>query len=409
MSTHSADGTATAEPAGTRPLSMRVAAGLIAIVAAAALVSGCGSSTHKTAVAGASEVALQPIMKAGANPFMPPVGMDKAGVMPPPAATAPAGGGLPTYEANLPGLYGGTRNYHTCDAARIVVFLEQNPTKAAAWASTLGIQVTQIRDYVSGLTAVLLRTDTRVTNHGYINGVADAIPAVLEAGTAVLVDKYGRPVVKCYCGNPLTTPTPYSSPTYTGTPWQGFEPAHITIINQSTTIIDTFTLYDPTNGMTFTQTPGVNGRSGPYAQPASSSTTTNPSGTTTPQVQPAPAPTPSPTPTPSPSPSPTPSPTPAPTPQQPPSASFSPNPGHQGDTFVLSASGFPANTTLIVTLTRPDGVVEHYSIDTGSNGSGSHTFTNTQKSITGHYSATVAPPGPGGTASAELDVAPAGQ
>ena len=44
-----------------------------------------------------------------------------------------------------------------------VFFLEQNPNKAAAWATTLGIQTTQIRDYVSGLTAVLLRTDTRVT------------------------------------------------------------------------------------------------------------------------------------------------------------------------------------------------------------------------------------------------------
>ena len=174
------------------------------MLAACALLAACGSS-NKAGVAGPSEVALQPVSKAGANPFMPPVGKDMAGVMPPSVAATQTGGGLPTYNADLPGLCGGTRNYSACDASKMVVFLEQNPAKAAAWASTLGIQTTQIRDYVSGLTAVILRTDTRVTNHGYINGVADAIPAVLEAGTAVLVDKYGRPVVKCYCGNPLTS------------------------------------------------------------------------------------------------------------------------------------------------------------------------------------------------------------
>lgn len=71
-------------------------------------------------------------------------------------------------------------------------------------------------------------------------------------------------------------------------------------------------------------------------------------------------------------------------------------------------SGFAPNVTLDVTLTRPDGVVEHYSIQTGSDGSGSHTFTNTQNSITSHYSAMVSNTSTGARASTSVDVAPAG-
>ncbi|MGH3907098.1 MAG: DUF6777 domain-containing protein, partial [Pseudonocardiaceae bacterium] len=42
--------------------------------------------------------------------------------------------------------------------------------------------------------------DTRVTNHGYRDGKATDRQAVLQAGTAVLVDEKGRPRVKCGCG-----------------------------------------------------------------------------------------------------------------------------------------------------------------------------------------------------------------
>src|SRR5437016_4304495 len=132
-----------------------------------------------------------------------------------------------------------------------------NPAKADAWAATLHIQTTEIRRYVSRLTAATLRTDTRVTNHGYVNGQANPLQAVLQAGTAVFVDKYGEPVVKCYCGNPLTPPIAYSAPVYTGPVWTGFQTTNITIIEISTTIINIFTLYDPSNGKYFTHPAGI--------------------------------------------------------------------------------------------------------------------------------------------------------
>lgn len=376
----------------------------IALVAVALAGVGCGSSQKtKAGVKGPSEVVLAPVSKPSANPFTAPVGKDLSGVKPPAAAVSQTGG-LPSYSGGLPGLYGGTRDYATCNPGKMVTFLQQNPSKAAAWASTLGIQTTQIRQYVKTLTAVTLRVDTRVTNHGYVNGSADAIQSVLQAGTAVLVDNYGRPVVKCYCGNPLTPPVAYASPVYTGPAWAGFAPTHITVITQSTTIIQQFMLFDPATGETFARPAGTSGgHDGPYATPPASTT---PQTTQTAPGTSVPAPTqPS---APAPPPTTQQQTTTQPQVQENPSAAFNPSSGTQGDTFVLSASGFAPNVTLDVTLTRPDGVVEHYSIDTGSDGSGSYTFTNTQSVVTGHYSAAVSNPATGASASASVDVAPAG-
>jgi hypothetical protein len=353
------------------------------LVAVSVAVAACGGSSKPAGVKGRSEVAAQPVGKQVANPFTTPVGKDTTGIKPPPAATA-SGGGPATYKGGLPGLYGGTRNYSTCDAHKLVKFLTYNHAKAVAWATTLGIQTSEIRHYVSKLTAVTLRTDTRVTNHGYLNGSATTLQAVLEAGTAVFVDQYGEPVVKCYCGNPLTPPVLYSSPTYTGPIWDGFSSSHITIINQSTTIINIFNLYDPATGKTFTRPAGTDGSSdgkpgGSPASGAAPSATPPPSGqTTTQQSQP-----------------------------ENPSASFSPSSGTAGDTFVLSASGFHPGSNLDVTLTRPDGVVEHYSISIGGDGSGSYTYTNTGNAVTGTYNAVVTNPATGAQAHASVQVAPA--
>jgi hypothetical protein len=347
---------------------------------------GSGTSAQATGVKGPSEVAAAPVSTPGANPFTATVGKDMPGVTPPTAAVGSAGG-LASYKADLPGLYGGTRNHRSCDAIKLVNYLEQNPGKAAAWAGTLGIQTSQIRGYVSGLTDVFLRTDTRVTNHGYVNGVADPIQSVLEAGTAVFVDRYGRPVVKCYCGNPLTPPVLYTAPVYTGPLWNDFSAAHITIINQSTTIINVFTLYDPTNGMLYTKTPGLHGRNGPYIGPST--------GTTTQPTTPSPNSTGS---------TPTQPPAPGPTTERP-SVSLSPNPVTQGDTVTLSASGFAPGASLEITVNRPDGVVEHYPLSARADGTGTYIFTNAGANAPlGTYNVTVANSATSAQASASIDV-----
>ena len=87
-----------------------------------------------------------------------------------------------------------------------MTFLKENADKAKAWADTVGVGVSDIGSYVSSLTSVLLRADTRVTNHGFDNGKATAVQSVLEAGTAVLVDHFGVPA------SSATAATRWSSP-----------------------------------------------------------------------------------------------------------------------------------------------------------------------------------------------------
>src|SRR3954470_8170995 len=318
---------------------MRLFAGrLCALAAAAVALASCGGSDEPSTaaaagVAGPSEVMAEPVSSAGANPFSDPTGTDKPGLAPPAGATE-NGGAPPTNRGILPGLYGGTRDYATCDAEKLIVFLEANPDKAAAWASTLGIRPDQIRRYVHRLTPVLLRTDTRVTNHGYVNGRANAIQSVLQSGTAVFVNRYGEPVVKCYCGNPLTPPVLYRAPVYVGPRWPHFQTRYITIIERTTIIIDTFRLYDPDTGKTFTRPAGTSGGSDlpgnvDLPDPMIPVPPTETTPATPPPVQAPPE---------------TPPAQPSPPPSQPqqedPRAAFAPNPGEQGETFTLVVGGF---------------------------------------------------------------------
>ena len=72
----------------------------------------------------------------------------------------------------------------------LVSFLQANPAKAQAWATAHGITTDQIASYVASLTPVVLRTDTRVTNHGFVNGKANPIAAVRSA--AMMLDFLGE-------------------------------------------------------------------------------------------------------------------------------------------------------------------------------------------------------------------------
>ncbi|HUF85157.1 MAG TPA: DUF6777 domain-containing protein [Acidimicrobiia bacterium] len=227
--------------------------------------------------AAAEELTVEPVSTAGENPFMPTVGTDQSGVTPPDGS-----GG--TFSGDTVGLYGGTLNFAQCDPQKMVTFLQQNPDLGRAWAAVQRIRFEDIPTYVAELTPVILRSDTYVTNHGFANGSATVIPAVLQAGTAVMVDKYGTPRVKCYCGNPLTPSKTYSKPKYSGPRWPGFDPGRITIVQQTTVVIQIFTLVDPTTGEPFTRPAGSTGGSDEPSGPTTPST--SPPQTQAPQTQP---------------------------------------------------------------------------------------------------------------------------
>jgi len=245
------------------------------------------SSGSKSA---ASEVFLQPTHSAGTNPFTAPVGSDVSV----PTATSSAlrstpgtpAGSLASYSGDSIGLYGGTRSLTSCNPQQMIDYLEANPAKASAWASAEGIPVGQLATYISSLTPMTLRYDTRVTNHGFNNGVANPIPEILQAGQAVLADRFGVPRARCYCGNPLTPPVPMANPTYVGRPWPGFSPATVVVVQQSTTIINNFTVIDSNTGVPFNRPAGTTGSSdGPAMpspnQPTMPGVTTPPPGSTT--------------------------------------------------------------------------------------------------------------------------------
>ncbi|HQR80828.1 MAG TPA: hypothetical protein PLT68_11460, partial [Actinomycetota bacterium] len=165
-----------------------------------------------------------------------------------------------TVPGGEPGLYGGTKNESYCDRQRLIEYLMANPDKGRAWAGVLGIAYERIPGYVMKLTPMLLRSDTLVTNHGFKNGQATSFLSVLQAGSAVLAGRRGLPVVRCYCGNPLTpAPTNVPNATYKGPTWPGWNPQSITVIVQNVTFIDIFIVVNPWTGEQFTRPAGTAG------------------------------------------------------------------------------------------------------------------------------------------------------
>ena len=103
------------------------------------------------------------------------------------------------------GMFGGSLE-QACDQELLIWYLYQYPDRGEAWAAALGITFEEIPEFVRSLTPIRLSVETRVTNFGFDDGNAVPRQAYLEVGTAVLVDGDGNPVVRCYCGNPITDP-----------------------------------------------------------------------------------------------------------------------------------------------------------------------------------------------------------
>lgn len=154
------------------------------------------------------------------------------------------------------GLYGGTQNVASCDIEQQVSYLAEQPAKNAAFASVLDISANEVPGYLRSLTPLQLRVDTRVTNHGFRGGSATSYQAVLQAGTAVLVDDRGVPRVRCACGNPLTPPVAQKAPKTTGTRWPGYQPSQVVVVTPSVTVVNVFVVYDPEKDGWFAREPG---------------------------------------------------------------------------------------------------------------------------------------------------------
>jgi hypothetical protein len=172
-----------------------VAAALVALVAAAVLAFGCGSDKKKSSAANDLQtVSFQKPEDPGPDPFTPPADVKGKKAVDIPASGT--GGEQP---------FGGSGSNRVCDRDKLIRFLRRNPERMREWARVLGVRPTfrAVKRYIAKLHPVTLTRDTQVTNHAFRNGRAVPFQAILQAGTAVLVDKYGTPVVRCFCGNPL--------------------------------------------------------------------------------------------------------------------------------------------------------------------------------------------------------------
>ncbi len=197
------------------------------------------------------EVFLQAAGKSGPDPFTESTAKESstAPVTPSPTDTPESANVTRGVDGSAPGLYGGTRKVASCDVEKQISALQQAPAKNQAFASVLGLQPSGVPAYLRSLTPVQLRMDTRVTNHGYRDGKPTSYQAVLQSGTAVLVDDRGVPRVRCACGNPLLPPVALkSTPKRTGDSWPSYRSSNVVVVAPAPQVINIFVIYDPDNG-----------------------------------------------------------------------------------------------------------------------------------------------------------------
>ncbi|MFI8185040.1 hypothetical protein OG539_35245 [Actinacidiphila glaucinigra] len=249
--------------AGLSALAALGAAALVLAVFLATRGGGGGTGAPEGSPSPARpRIVLQPAQVAGLDAFT----AGTAAEFPPADAPAPtltpepsAGYGAPSVSGGTRALYGGTKGRASCDVAEQTRYLTEDPGKAAAFAQVAVIDADGIGQYLKSLTPALLRADTRVTDHGYAEGSATSFAAVLEAGTAVLVDDRGVPRVRCAGGNPLSAPKAAEGAGHSGQPWPGFRASEVVAVRPAPQAHRSFVLYDADRDELFRRPVGTRG------------------------------------------------------------------------------------------------------------------------------------------------------
>lgn len=218
------------------------------------------------------EVFMEPAAAVGPDPFSaqplaPPPDplIAQPAIQTPTRIAAPPQAAIQASSGAQPGLYGGTQNDTACDKAQMIAFLAANPDKAAAWVAAqnadpslrwtgpsgpAALTAADIPAYIGTLTPLVLVADTRVTNHGFVAGKATPRQSVMQKGSAVLVDTYGVPRARCYCGNPLLPPVPAKvQVTYVGSSWPGFDPGTVGVVSPAPQPVKQFEVRMPDGSM----------------------------------------------------------------------------------------------------------------------------------------------------------------
>ncbi|MFI9308866.1 DUF6777 domain-containing protein [Streptomyces triculaminicus] len=280
-------GTPAERPGGGAPW-WRSKAALAAAVAVVVIAAALTVFLMRQSGTPAGEVFLQAASADGRDPFTHSSAKGSSAA----AAAAPAhpqgtGNGPRTVQGSTPGLYGGTRNVASCDVERQIGYLNQDQSKARAFAGAAGIEAGGLATYLRGLTPLQLRTDTRVTNHGYKDGSVTSFQSVLQAGTAVLVDDRGVPRVRCACGNPLKPPVAVKgTPKAKGDTWPAYRPEDVVVVDPADSVMEVIVVYDPETREWFERPVGTDGEEDrPISAPKGGMTTQPPRPATSPGGQ----------------------------------------------------------------------------------------------------------------------------
>lgn len=268
-----------------RRLPVRRRHAALAVLSAGILITaGCGEdSVGKDAraakaaqAAAATKVTLQPLAAPGPRAFTESTAapMPDAEPSPPPSPSEPGAPSEPgdssgpterpqtlrSVSGATAGLYGGTKSTPSCDVDAQVRLLTADRAKAAAFARGAGVGPASVPTFLRGLTPVVLRADVRVTNHGYRDGAPAAFQAVLQSGTAVLVDDRGLPRVRCACGNPLRPAVALrADAVHQGTPWSGYRPDRVVVVNRSTQVVKALVIVNAVDNTWLERKTGTDG------------------------------------------------------------------------------------------------------------------------------------------------------
>jgi hypothetical protein len=238
----SADGPGPSGSLRRRPAVRFILVGLLALA-----LGGTAVAANLLDPVDAMSVVAEPADSSGGDPFTPPPTTGDGTSAP----TSPAGGGsalgtdggAPPVDVRVPGdtggLYGGT-GAEACSSASMARFFDDHADRQWRGPEPRASGPATSRRSSSRLTPVVLRTDTAVTNHGFRDGRANAYQAVLQAGTAVLVDEYGVPRVRCACGNPLDGPGARDQVRYTGETWSELGRRSVTVIEAAPAVVEQF-------------------------------------------------------------------------------------------------------------------------------------------------------------------------
>jgi hypothetical protein len=227
---------------------------VVAIVAALMLLAAAGGVGWVLYDRSQRTVELLAVDEPGGEPFTP--NMVQGGTVVPTTPFDAAANRNPA--GNTDGLYFDMNGTGSCNRTQLATSLQGDPELAAGWATPLGITAAGVADYITTLTPARLRADTRMTAHGWSGGQAEPYAAVLQAGSAVLVDDRGVPRVRCADGAPLANAQPVADP-YFDAAWPGFDPNALVEVRPAVTAIPEFGLVDTAGEQPFRRLAGTTG------------------------------------------------------------------------------------------------------------------------------------------------------